>query len=175
MKKGRVSAYTMKRLGLSGDILPRAVLAASVAKRLNVSLPKSSREQWALLAAFAKKGRGAQILPVRSEKLPKVARDGFLATYEWRRLRMVVLSKRGNRCECCGASPTDGHTVLHVDHVKPRKLFPHLALTESNLQILCSACNHGKGNWDQTDWRIDQGEELITLEDAARLADKFQL
>jgi 5-methylcytosine-specific restriction endonuclease McrA len=80
-------------------------------------------------------------------------KDDFLQTYEWRRLRMVVLTKRGNRCECCGASPSDGHTVLNVDHIKPRKLFPNLALDESNLQVLCAVCNHGKGNWDQTDWR----------------------
>ena len=28
-----------------------------------------------------------------------------------------------------------------------------LALVTSNLQILCSLCNKGKSNWDQTDWR----------------------
>ena len=27
------------------------------------------------------------------------------------------------------------------------------ALEITNLQILCHECNHGKGNWDQTDWR----------------------
>ena len=77
----------------------------------------------------------------------------FLQTFEWRQLRMKVLTKRGNRCECCGASPRDGATVINIDHIKPRRLFPELALVESNLQVLCSACNHGKGNWDQTDWR----------------------
>lgn len=77
----------------------------------------------------------------------------FLQTYEWRQLRMVVLTKRGARCECCGASPKDGVTVINVDHIKPRRLFPALALVESNLQILCAPCNHGKGNWNQTDWR----------------------
>ncbi len=76
----------------------------------------------------------------------------FLSTYEWRRLRMVVLTKRGAKCECCGQTPLDG-VVMHVDHIKPRRLFPELALDENNLQILCEICNHGKGNWDQTDWR----------------------
>lgn len=89
-----------------------------------------------------------------SKSVLKTAADNsFLQTAEWRRLRMVVITKRGARCECCGASPKDGVTVINVDHIKPRRLFPKLALTESNLQILCSACNHGKGNWDQTDWR----------------------
>ena len=42
---------------------------------------------------------------------------------------------------------------MNVDHIKPRKKFPELALVEDNLQVLCGACNHGKGNWDQTNWR----------------------
>lgn len=76
----------------------------------------------------------------------------FLFSYEWRRLRMVVLKERGARCECCGSTPADG-VRIHVDHIKPRKLFPELALVKSNLQVLCEDCNHGKGNWDTTDWR----------------------
>jgi 5-methylcytosine-specific restriction endonuclease McrA len=79
--------------------------------------------------------------------------DEFLKSYEWRRLRMVVLKKYGRRCQCCGASGSDGVTVIHVDHIKPRRQFPELALDVTNLQVLCEACNHGKGNWDETDWR----------------------
>ncbi len=82
----------------------------------------------------------------------QVTSDAFLSTYEWRRVRMVALKKYGARCQCCGASPADG-AVMNVDHIKPRKLFPHLALDVDNLQILCHDCNHGKGNWDMTDWR----------------------
>jgi hypothetical protein len=80
----------------------------------------------------------------------------FLASSAWRRLRFFVLTKRGNRCECCGASPATG-AVMNVDHVKPRKTHPHLALEESNLQVLCDACNHGKGNWSTKDWRPVSG------------------
>ena len=76
----------------------------------------------------------------------------FLATYEWRQVRMMALKKYGAKCQCCGASPADG-AVMNVDHIKPRKLFPHLALELNNLQVLCHECNHGKGNWDMTDWR----------------------
>jgi 5-methylcytosine-specific restriction endonuclease McrA len=65
---------------------------------------------------------------------------------------MLALKKHGARCQCCGASPATG-AVINVDHIKPRKLFPELALDVENLQILCSECNHGKGNWDMTDWR----------------------
>ena len=81
-----------------------------------------------------------------------VKSDAFLSTYAWRRLRMRVLKRDGAKCACCGATPATG-AVMNVDHIKPRRLFPDLALDENNLQVLCDACNHGKGNWDQTDWR----------------------
>jgi hypothetical protein len=83
---------------------------------------------------------------------PAVTGDDFLRTYEWRRLRMQALTKYGARCQCCGATPATG-AIMNVDHIKPRRLFPELALDLENLQVLCDACNHGKGNWDMTDWR----------------------
>jgi len=88
----------------------------------------------------------------RLASTPDVASDKFLESFEWRRLRMQALIKYGRRCVCCGATPMTG-AVMNVDHIKPRKLFPNLALDINNLQILCGECNHGKGNWDQTDWR----------------------
>lgn len=78
--------------------------------------------------------------------------DEFLSSFEWRATRMMALKKYGARCQCCGASPTTG-AVIHVDHIQPRKTHPHLALVIDNLQVLCHECNHGKGNWDSTDWR----------------------
>lgn len=76
----------------------------------------------------------------------------FLSSYEWRRMRMTVLRHHGARCMCCGATPEHG-AVMNVDHIKPRRTHPHLALEFDNLQVLCGDCNHGKGNWDTTDWR----------------------
>ncbi len=87
------------------------------------------------------------------EKIDPVS-DSFLSSYEWRRIRMEVLKKYGARCQCCGATAKDG-VVIHVDHIKPRRLFPQLALDINNLQVLCEVCNHGKGNWDMTDWRVE--------------------
>lgn len=81
-----------------------------------------------------------------------VASKEFLLTYEWRAVRMQALKKYGAKCQCCGATPASG-AVMNVDHIKPRKLFPELALSLDNLQVLCHECNHGKGNWDMTDWR----------------------
>lgn len=78
--------------------------------------------------------------------------DNFLQSFSWRKLRMQALKLYGAKCQCCGSTPATG-AVMNVDHVKPRKTHPELALELTNLQILCHECNHGKGNWDSTDWR----------------------
>lgn len=89
--------------------------------------------------------------PVKKHKT-FVQTDDFLQSYAWRKLRMEAILKYGRKCQCCGSTPETG-AIINVDHIKPRKLFPQLALELSNLQVLCHECNHGKGNWDQTDWR----------------------
>ena len=80
----------------------------------------------------------------------------FLKTSEWAFVRMQALEgfKRTGKfhCHCCMAAPAPG-SPLHVDHIKPRKFFPGLALEVENLQLLCPTCNLGKANWSQTDWR----------------------
>lgn len=90
----------------------------------------------------------------KSEGKPKrpPSDDLFYKSLEWRSLRYLVLKNCGGRCMCCGNRPGDG-IVLNVDHIKPRKTHPHLALALDNLQVLCSDCNIGKGGWDATDWR----------------------
>lgn len=81
------------------------------------------------------------------------AEDDFLNTFEWRKLRYATLQKYGARCQCCGRTPPE--VKIHVDHIKPRRKHPELALDPDNLQVLCGECNHGKSNWDETDWRPD--------------------
>lgn len=77
----------------------------------------------------------------------------FYRSYEWRRLRYEVLQDQGRKCALCGATPPA--IVLHVDHIKPLRANWGRRLDKTNLQVLCEVCNHGKGNWDQTDWRGD--------------------
>lgn len=98
------------------------------------------------------------------KKLRKVARiqkkpeEDFLQSFEWRKLRYATLKKYGSRCMACGRTPRDGVT-MNVDHIKCRRDYPELALDPENLQVLCNECNHGKGNWDQTDWRPTPAEQ----------------
>jgi len=86
------------------------------------------------------------------KKMPEANSSDFLQSKAWKRLRLEAFKAYGNTCQCCGASPSSGAS-LNVDHIKPRRLYPELALDIKNLQILCSDCNEGKGNWDMSDWR----------------------
>ena len=79
--------------------------------------------------------------------------DGTNGFTEWRQLRYKALKRAGGRCECCGATPATSGEPLHVDHIKPKSIYPKLALELGNLQVLCADCNIGKGNWDETNWR----------------------
>ena len=90
--------------------------------------------------------------PAKSMNYEEANGDAFLSSYQWRQLRMVAIKTHGARCQCCGASAATG-AVIDVDHIKPRRKFPELALVLDNLQVLCDARNHGKGNWDESDWR----------------------
>jgi HNH endonuclease len=77
----------------------------------------------------------------------------FLSTWAWRELRYATIKRFGAVCLCCGATPRKTGEPIQVDHIKPRSLFPHLAMDPENLQTLCGPCNQGKSNRDFTDWR----------------------
>jgi 5-methylcytosine-specific restriction endonuclease McrA len=115
--------------------------------------PKPSKKERKAKRLLASKSlrKALRIAPIKAAGIDVTTAD-FLSSYKWRKLRMEALIKYGRKCMCCGATPDTG-VVINVDHIKPRKLFPSLALDINNLQILCHECNHGKGNWNQTDWR----------------------
>ena len=93
-----------------------------------------------------------------------VSSKDFLSTYAWRNLRIKALNLYGRKCMCCGDTPENG-AVMNVDHIKPRKHYPELALDIRWLQILCGACNHGKGNELETDYRST--EQVAAAKSAA--------
>lgn len=144
----RTSVYTLACRALAQDGFP---------KPDGVSDKAWVKKHIAWTKAYVEKNKS---LP-QKHKVQDVSADAFLSSYDWRKLRMQAILRYGRKCMCCGATPETG-AVIHVDHIKPRKLFPDLALELSNLQVLCHECNHGKGNWDQTDWRpfVVDGEEM---------------
>lgn len=77
-------------------------------------------------------------------------------TNEWLELRYIVLA-RDRRCCLCGSKDQ-----LHVDHIKPVCTHPELAFDPNNLQVLCKACNLGKGYKFTHDFR-DENERMSQL------------
>lgn len=73
----------------------------------------------------------------------------FYRSSAWLKLRYAVLIKYGRKCMLC--HETEGQ--MHVDHIIPKSRAPQLALAMSNLQILCRACNIGKGDSCDKDFR----------------------
>ena len=81
----------------------------------------------------------------------------FYSSWAWKSLRYEAIKANGRRCQCCGWTPDQGgDNHLVVDHIKPRKKFPELELSASNLQVLCNDCNMGKSDKHFDDFRDKQ-------------------
>jgi hypothetical protein len=79
----------------------------------------------------------------------------FYKTQQWRETRYLALKHLGSRCQLCGAVPGEGIS-LHVDHIRPRYLYPEHCLSFENLQILCNVCHQAKGTTHVDDFRKGQ-------------------
>lgn len=90
----------------------------------------------------------------------------FYLSEAWLHVRYKVLDKYGRRCMACYATNKE----IHVDHIKPRSKFPELELTFDNLQVLCRACNIGKWNLSEKDWR--EGAEPFKKKSPSKKASK---
>ena len=76
----------------------------------------------------------------------------FLLSPEWKELRQEAIKKYGSSCLRCGRKDGPGYPI-NIDHIKPRKFYPQLALDITNLQPLCHTCNKNKGNGKPVDYR----------------------
>jgi 5-methylcytosine-specific restriction endonuclease McrA len=87
-----------------------------------------------------------------SRRLNRLRKGDFYKSDEWREVRYQAIMIHGGCCQACGTRATE-EIPIHVDHIKPRSKYPHLALDINNLQVLCECCNMGKSNVYDTDWR----------------------
>jgi 5-methylcytosine-specific restriction endonuclease McrA len=62
--------------------------------------------------------------------------SGFYYSPAWRKLRKAALIRDGYRCQVCGRN-VSGKGMARVDHIKPVRTAPHLALSLANLRSLC--------------------------------------
>ena len=121
------------------------------------------------MKTLTKSQRRKQKKQAKRELAKSLLPQDFYTSKEWRSLRYRVLRKYDGCCMLCGRSKKFHNIVLHVDHIRPRSKYPHLALTFENLQILCEDCNLGKSNKDDTDWRPDIDGEALDLEHLSTL------
>ena len=97
----------------------------------------------AMKISFKIKYQDTGLLQVVAET--KTRSPNFLRSPEWRELRKLAIAKYGSTCVKCGKVGTK-KSPINIDHIKPRKYFPELALDITNLQPLCGGCNRRKGN-----------------------------
>lgn len=116
--------------------------------------------------AAKKAAKAAMVAKPKREPTQKTQpKDPFYSSWDWKKARYEALARFEHRCQCCGWQPGDterGHLV--VDHIKPRRKFPELALDQSNLQVLCNDCNMGKGHHYVDDFRrMDEAFKSMML------------
>lgn len=132
---------------LSPELL--ALIGKTVPGKVNPTKIKKNR---LVAKAVERVSKEPRHIPTRDE------RNAFYASWEWRTLRMLTLSRYGRACQCCGATPRHrdlaGNPVrLVCDHIKPLGTHWHLRLDAENIQVLCDDCNMGKGGRHIADYR----------------------
>lgn len=130
-------------------------------RRVKIRRVQSEREKARKKKALMKK-HGIRKKKKKKQQKPKIkTRKGlpvgengsFYSSMEWRQLRYKVIKKyRPKGCMAC-LNEFTRQNPMNVDHIKPISKHPELALDINNLQVLCSDCNAGKYNRDETDWR----------------------
>lgn len=172
-------ALCIKNPGAVANVGYAELIEATQGQRREDERGRSGARRY-VLRMYAEAGSPAAPTRVKAKSKSSVMIEGvdvtakdFLQTWAWRKLRYRVVRQYGARCMCCGATRESGG-VIHVDHIKPRRLYPELALDLENLQILCGDCNAGKGNWDETDWRVPvkTAEQSADLEALAELRER---
>lgn len=117
---------------------------------------------WEVVVAGYKPKR---LAPEKPKKRTRQKTDAFYTSWEWKQVRYEALKINGHRCQCCGWRPGDTeHGHLVVDHIKPRRHFPELALSLENLQVLCNDCNMGKGSTYSDDYRAFEERHRLTIQ-----------
>jgi 5-methylcytosine-specific restriction endonuclease McrA len=84
---------------------------------------------------------------MENKNLKGAERANFYGSVQWQKLRSKVKGhwrRAGLPCGLCRQKldwAAKGSVV--VDHIKPRRTHPHLALSPLNLWCLCSRCHSG--------------------------------
>lgn len=96
----------------------------------------------------ARKNKSKEVVILESEG--GVSVPSLHTIPDWPELRDKAIDTYGAKCMCCGSIKE-----IHVDHIKPRSIYPELTLCFDNLQVLCRYCNFKKG-LSETDYRVKE-------------------
>lgn len=120
-------------------------------------------DRWVTVKPVSKAQRKRLRRKARKQRKAKptttIKARSFYTSWEWKKARYETLKKYGPVCMLCGSD----YRIV-VDHIKPVKKFPELALDPDNLQVLCNDCNMGKSNTDYSDFRPTESPEESEME-----------
>jgi len=103
-----------------------------------------------------------------NEIIKKTGSSNFYLSDAWIDLRWRVIEAYGYNCMKCGSK----HNI-HVDHIKPRSIYPNLELDFNNMQILCKGCNFKKSNKNCVDYRPGKKSKLFPDMETNNLTKEF--
>ena len=69
----------------------------------------------------------------------KSRQDAFIGQDSRRKLKIMLLARRGNKCESCGRQGDERTLELH--HIKPIVERPDLAKDPDNIMLICTECH----------------------------------
>jgi len=126
------------------------VAVANIANRFGLAHTRA-----AVIAHIARSKSEEPASPRKADVVPSapVGKE-FYESWGWKEARFAALKRHGRQCQCCGWTPgTSVGNHLVVDHIKPIRTHPHLALDPENHQVLCNDCNMGKSFRHHDDFR----------------------
>ena len=96
---------------------------------------KGQNGRWRLQVNFFRLYITFSNTPVRF----KSRQDAFIKQNERQKLKLMLLTQRGNKCESCGRKGDEKTLELH--HIKPIVERPDLAKDPENVILLCTECH----------------------------------
>ena len=93
---------------------------------------------------------------------PRSIRDRFYHTPGWKAARRAALRRDGYRCVVCQRD-VSGKGQARVDHVKPWRNHPHLALSLANLRTLCTLHDAHSHREKGRRWATKEREERFEI------------
>lgn len=153
MKKWELTESEIKQIELIIRLTPFKKLKrlpAHISLQINKAVLLITPPEWPTLVFPTKYRHG---------KKPRKKKLSLINTEEWKLFRKEVLIIYGSACMKCGC--TKGPP--HVDHIKPKSIFPELTFSVNNLQVLCKSCNFKKGSVEIYDYRPRELQALFPL------------